>query len=157
MTTIYLSLGSNIGNRRQQLERAVELLSDTEGIRIVKTSSIYETAPVGGVAQDDFYNLCVTLNTSLTAQQVLAVCQSIEQQLARVRKIHWGPRTIDLDILLVEDQVIDEPTLQVPHPYMLDRSFVLIPLNEIAPDAVHPLAQQKISELVYDDPEVRKL
>ncbi|KAA1036161.1 2-amino-4-hydroxy-6-hydroxymethyldihydropteridine diphosphokinase [Macrococcus equipercicus] len=157
MTTIYLSLGSNMGDRAQQLARAVELLGQTAGIRVMRVSSIYETAPVGSVAQDDFYNICVVADTTLTPQEVLAVCQSIEQELARVRRIHWGPRTIDLDILMVDDYVIDEPNLQVPHPFMLERSFVLIPLNEIAADAVHPVAKKRIDELVYDDPEVRKL
>ncbi|TDM07240.1 2-amino-4-hydroxy-6-hydroxymethyldihydropteridine diphosphokinase [Macrococcus lamae] len=157
MTTIYLSLGSNIGDRQQQLERAIDLLSKTEGICVVRLSSIYETSPVGGVVQEDFYNMCIVVETTLSPLEVLAVCQSIESQLARVRKIHWGPRTIDLDILMIDDAVIDEPDLQVPHPFMLERSFVLIPLHEIAPDAVHPLAQKTINELVYDDPEVRKL
>lgn len=155
MTTIYLSLGSNIGDRKQQLLSAVDALK--ESVNVTQVSSIYETAPVGGVPQDDFYNMCVVIETDRSAEEVLDICQAVEQRLNRVRKIHWGPRTIDLDILMIDDQVIESERLKVPHPYMTERSFVLIPLNEIAPDAVHPIKQQTIKELVYSDPEVRKI
>lgn len=155
MTTIYLSLGSNLGDRKQHLLSAVEALK--ESFNVTQISSIYETAPVGGVPQDDFYNMCAVIETDCSPEEVLDVCQAIEQQLNRVRKIHWGPRTIDLDILLVENEVLDSERLKVPHPYMTERSFVLIPLNEIAPEVVHPEKQRMIKELVYPDPEVRKI
>ncbi|WJP97728.1 2-amino-4-hydroxy-6-hydroxymethyldihydropteridine diphosphokinase [Macrococcus bovicus] len=154
MSTIYLSLGSNIGDRRQQLTDAVRLLR--EQAQVKKVSSVYETAPVGGVEQDDFYNICVELESDQTPEEVLGMCQSIERQLNRVRKIHWGPRTIDLDILMIDDDIIETEDLKVPHPYMLERSFVLIPLAEIAPEAVHPKTKKLIKELVQEDKEVRK-
>lgn len=154
MSTIYLSLGSNIGDRRQQLTDAVRLLR--EQAQVKKVSSVYETAPVGGVEQDDFYNICVELESDQTPEEVLAMCQSIERQLNRVRKIHWGPRTIDLDILMIDDDIIEREDLKVPHPYMLERGFVLIPLAEIAPEAVHPKTNKLIKELVQEDKEVRK-
>ncbi|ULG74105.1 2-amino-4-hydroxy-6-hydroxymethyldihydropteridine diphosphokinase [Macrococcus brunensis] len=154
MSTIYLSLGSNIGDRRQQLTDAVRLLG--EQAQVKKVSSVYETAPVGGVEQDDFYNICVELESEQAPEEILAMCQAIESQLNRVRIVHWGPRTIDLDILMIDDYIIETEDLKVPHPYMLERSFVLIPLAEIAPEAIHPKAKKMIKELVHEDKEVRK-
>lgn len=157
MTSIYLSLGSNMGDREVQLNKAIQLLRETNEIEVTRVSSIYETAPVGGVVQENFYNLCLSLESTLSPEAILNICQRIEQQLNRVRRIHWGPRTIDLDILLFGDEVIHTDRLNVPHPYMHDRSFILIPLNEIAPLAYHPVLKKTVSELVYNDQDVRKI
>lgn len=155
MTKVYISFGSNMGDREQQIQNALALLEQLPETLVTNVSSLYETAPVGGVAQDDFLNGVAEVETQLTPIALLDELQDIERKLNRVRKIHWGPRTIDLDIVLFGDEVITQERLKVPHPFMHERSFVLIPLNEIAPDAVHPVLNRKISELVTLDPDVR--
>lgn len=155
MTTVYISFGSNMGERAQQINDALTLLNNIPETDVIQVSSLYETAPVGGVVQDDFLNGVAEIATSLTPLALLDAIQAIELKLNRVRKIHWGPRTIDLDIILFGDKVIDSERLKVPHPFMHERSFVLIPLNEIAPDAMHPVLNQKVSEIVTLDPDVR--
>ncbi|MCE4957961.1 2-amino-4-hydroxy-6-hydroxymethyldihydropteridine diphosphokinase [Macrococcoides caseolyticum] len=155
MSIVYISFGSNIGDRAQQINNALKMLDNISDTVITRVSSLYETAPVGGVAQDDFLNGVVEVMTTLTPIALLNEIQSIELKLGRKREVHWGPRTIDLDIILYDDQVIDNERLKVPHPYMHERSFVLIPLNEIAPDAVHPVLNKEINELVTLDPDVR--
>lgn len=155
MTRVYLSFGSNMGDREQQINDALNLLNTLPETKVTKISSLYETAPVGGVEQDDFLNGVVALETNLSPIELLDGIQSIELKLNRVRKIHWGPRTIDLDIVLFGDLVMDSERLKVPHPFMHERSFVLIPLNEIAPQAIHPVLNKKISDIVTLDPDVR--
>lgn len=155
MTRVYLSFGSNMGDREQQINDALNLLNTLPETKVTKISSLYETAPVGGVEQGDFLNGVVALETNLSPIELLDGIQSIELKLNRVRKIHWGPRTIDLDIVLFGDLVIDSERLKVPHPFMHERSFVLIPLNEIAPQAIHPVLNKKISDIVTMDPDVR--
>lgn len=155
MTTVYLSFGSNMGDRERQINDALNLLNTLPETKVTKISSLYETAPVGGVEQDDFLNGVVALETNLSPIELLDNIQAIELKLNRVRKIHWGPRTIDLDIVLFGDLVVDSERLKVPHPFMHDRSFVLIPLNEIAPQAIHPVLNKKISDIVTLDPDVR--
>ncbi|WP_414042115.1 2-amino-4-hydroxy-6-hydroxymethyldihydropteridine diphosphokinase [Macrococcus animalis] len=155
MTIVYISFGSNLGDRAQQIHDALILLNHIPNTVVTKVSMLYETAPVGGVAQDDFLNGAAEIATNLEPLALLDAIQAIELKLNRVRKIHWGPRTIDLDIILFGDEVIDSERLKVPHPYMHERSFVLIPLNEIAPDAMHPVLNQKVSEIVTLDPDVR--
>lgn len=157
MTTIYLSFGSNLGNKLENIRQALKLLNETNGIKITKVSSIYETAPVGGVEQDYFLNGVCELETELTPYELLEAIQSIEYALKRVRKVHWGPRTLDLDILLFEDTVMNEARLTIPHPYMHERSFVLIPMNEIAPDVTHPVLHKTIHEMVFEDKDVIKI
>ncbi|GGB12986.1 2-amino-4-hydroxy-6-hydroxymethyldihydropteridine diphosphokinase [Macrococcus hajekii] len=154
MSTIYLSLGSNIGDRAAQLRKALELLGNE--VQVDTVSSVYETAPVGGVEQADFYNICAVVTTDRSPEEMLLLCQQIEKQLNRVRIVHWGPRTIDLDILMIDEQIVDQPDLKVPHPYMTERSFVLIPLAEIAADAIHPVRKQPIKDLVFEDRDVMK-
>lgn len=155
MTTVYLSFGSNMGDREQQINDALNLLNTLPETKVTKISSLYETAPVGGVEQDDFLNGVVALETNLSPIELLDNIQAIELKLNRVRKIHWGPRTIDLDIVLFGDLVMDSERLKVPHPFMHERSFVLIPLNEIASQAIHPVLNKKISDIVTLDPDVR--
>ena len=131
---VYLSLGSNIGDRLGYLSQATRLLNEYIGISITKISSVYETAAWGLEAQADFYNIAVEIATSLLPRELLEVCQEIENRLERTREIQWGPRTVDIDILLYEDIEIDEESLIIPHKYLLQRPFVTIPLAEIAPD-----------------------
>lgn len=156
MKTAYLGLGSNVGERLEQLESAIKILDNVEGVQVSQISSVYETEPVGYVDQPNFLNLCVEVKTELTPQQLLQQCFYTEQQLHRVRDIRWGPRTLDVDILLYEDEIIEEENLIVPHQRMRERSFVLTPLNDIAADVVEPRTQLSISELVIPDDTVKK-
>ncbi len=134
MKLAYLSLGSNIGDKKKYLYDAIKLLDGYKGIRIVKLSSLYETSPWGYTEQDLFMNLVVLIETSLSPVELLDCCQFIEQELGRVRLIEWGPRVIDVDILLFEDETINTERLTIPHPFMTERDFVMIPLCEIAKD-----------------------
>lgn len=146
MTMAYLSIGSNIGDRLHHLREAVRALHSHDEVKVLAVSSIYETAPVGFVDQADFLNLAVQVKTGLGAQELLGVCQAIEQGLGRVRDIRWGPRTVDLDILLYNTDNIIAENLVVPHPRMCERAFVLIPLLEIAPAIAHPATGKLFSE-----------
>jgi 2-amino-4-hydroxy-6-hydroxymethyldihydropteridine diphosphokinase len=136
MNHSFLSLGSNMGDRLFTLQKAVRELHNHPKIEVDNISSIYETEPVGYTNQADFLNLVVEISTTLRAEELLEVCQSIENKLSRVREIRWGPRTIDLDILLFNHDNMKTEKLIVPHPRMHERAFVLIPLKEIAPDAL---------------------
>lgn len=133
MNIVYLSIGTNIGDRYVNLQHAVKLLKSKPSIEVSKISSIYETVAVGYTDQANFLNIAVEIKTTLNAFEVLAVCQSIENDLGRVREFHWGPRIIDLDILLYNHENIEAENLIVPHAQMFHRAFVLIPLVEIAP------------------------
>lgn len=133
MNVSYLSLGSNMGDRLSLLEQAVIRLAAHPEIEVESISSVYETDPVGFTDQDAFLNIVLEVKTTLIAQDLLTVCQEIEQSLQRERIIRWGPRTIDLDILLFNQDNIETERLAIPHPRMRERAFVLIPLLEIAP------------------------
>ena len=156
MVQSYLGLGSNIGDRKQQLLKAIDLIGNIKGIKVTKQSSIYETAPIGYTDQPNFLNLCLEIETELSPQQLLKHCLDIEQQLHRVREIRWGPRTLDIDILLYSDNIIETDNLSIPHPRMQERAFVLIPLNDIASDKKDPRLNQKIHDLVFPDDTVKK-
>ena len=134
MTTAYLGLGSNMGDREMFLRQAVALLAAESDITVKKVSSIYETEPVGFTDQGAFLNAVAIVETELSAVELLSKCLAVEQRLQRVRDVRWGPRTIDIDILLFGEQVIDDPKLIVPHPRLGERLFVLVPLHEVAPD-----------------------
>ena len=133
MISVYLSLGSNIGDKKAYLEAALERLNQLPQTSLAAVSSFYETAAWGKTDQDNFLNICCQLKTELAAQPLLIECQQIEKNLHRVRYEHWGPRTIDIDILLYGSEHIATESLKVPHPYMTERAFVLVPLFEIAP------------------------
>lgn len=156
MVQAYLGLGSNIGDRKQQLLKAIDFIGNIKGIKVTKQSSIYETAPIGYTDQPNFLNLCLEIETELSPQQLLKHCLDIEQQLHRVREIRWGPRTLDIDILLYSDNIIETDNLSIPHPRMQERAFVLIPLNDIASDKKDPRLNQKIHDLVFPDDTVKK-
>lgn len=133
MNKSYLSLGSNMGNRLEMLKQAVRLLKEHPSIVVLKISSLYETDPVGFTEQDPFLNMVIYLQTDLSAPELLDACQSIENELNRKRKIRWGPRTIDLDILLYNHDEMKTDRLIIPHPRMHERAFVLVPLLELDP------------------------
>jgi len=148
--TAYIGVGSNIGNREENLNKAVEMLRGAADIQVTAVSTYFNTAPVGYTEQPDFLNAVVELKTSRTAYELLDICHDIEKKLKRERIIHWGPRTIDLDILLFGNLVFNDKVLIIPHPRMLEREFVLRPLNEIAPETIHPVCNKSIREL-YDE------
>lgn len=133
MNDVYLSIGTNIGERYENLQRAIELLMEKEGVEVVRISSVYETAAVGFTDQADFLNIAVYVRTSSSSSEMLKICQSVENELGRVREFRWGPRIIDLDILLYNHENIETESLLVPHPRMYERAFVLVPLIEITP------------------------
>jgi 2-amino-4-hydroxy-6-hydroxymethyldihydropteridine diphosphokinase len=142
--TAFLSLGSNLGNRQANLDQALKLIS--ERMRMGKVSSIYDTEPVGLVNQPRFLNLACEVFTRLTPEGLLALLKGIELKMGRYSR-SGEPRTIDIDIVLFGDQVVNTPNLVIPHPRMHERAFVLIPLAEIAPDFVHPVLKKTIKEL----------
>lgn len=143
----YLSIGSNLGDRESHLREAIRLLKEDEEIRIAAQSSFLETKPVGYTEQGDFLNGALAIDTLYSPQELLKRLNSIEDTLGRERKIHWGPRTIDLDIIFYNNEVIQEEGLIIPHREMARRMFVLKPLEEIAPHALHPLLHRTVSEL----------
>ena len=143
MTRAYLALGSNLGDRLAHLQSAVDGLDADDDIRLVAVSRVYETAPVGGPPQDAYLNAVVAVDTELTAHDLLARAQQLERDARRVRDERFGPRTLDVDVLLYDDVTIETPELTVPHPRMWERGFVLAPLRDVAPDLVDAHASWK--------------
>ena len=133
MRFAYLSLGSNVGDRKAHFEAAIPLIAGGDPYRL---SNVYETEPVGGVPQDDFWNMVVELQTDASPRALLARARLAEESRQRTRDTRWGPRTLDVDVLLVGDEVSDNPEIIVPHPRLYERAFVLIPLRELAPGLV---------------------
>lgn len=131
MDGVFLALGTNIGDRHRHLTDALNLISTGIG-KIIKQSSIHETKAWGNTNQDDFLNMVIRVETELTPLQLLSECQSIEQQLGRIREEKWGPRIIDIDILYYHDEKVNEEHLVIPHPHINERDFVLLPLREIS-------------------------
>lgn len=131
-----IGLGSNIGDKAANIAQAIELLTGEGDIRLVTASRVYRTAPWGVTDQDWFANACIAVATDLAPHALLARCLGVEQTMKRVRKERWGPRIIDVDVLVYRDRVLNEPDLVVPHPRITQRGFVLVPLHEIAPGLV---------------------
>lgn len=152
MKDIYLSLGSNIGDRAVNIARAIEALP-AHGVRVVRQSSAYETEPVELRAQDWFLNGVVEVETNLSPQRLMQALLAIERSMGRLRLKPKGPRIIDMDILLFGSQIVREPGLEIPHPRMAERRFVLVPFAEIAAGAVHPVLQKTIGELLDETPD----
>jgi len=144
---VYLSLGSNIGDKRKNLLEAIRKIGELENTEVVKSSTILETEPFGYLEQDNFLNACLEVKTLMTAQEFLKVILQIELDMGRVREIKWGPRIIDIDMLFYDKEVIEEDNLAVPHPWICEREFVLDPLSEIAPNYIHPLEKKTITML----------
>ena len=142
----YVGIGSNLGEREQHVRAALDALAALPDTTLTRASSLYDTEPVGGPDQPDFLNAVAELDTDLAPRQLFWNLMRIERQLGRVRTVRWGPRTIDLDLLLAGDWVISEPDLQVPHPELVRRSFVLVPLVELDPTLVHPETGETLLE-----------
>ena len=145
----YLGLGSNLGDRLATLRQARLALQATTGIRVIATSSLYQTAPVGGPPdQSDYLNGALEIATTLEPLELLQLCQSIEATFGRQRNVHWGARTLDIDLLLFADRLIDSSELQLPHPRLTERGFVLQPLCDLAPELQHPQQKQTLASLL---------
>lgn len=151
--TAYIAMGANLGDRAATLAAAAEQLGRIDGVTVTAVSALIETAPVGGPADQPAYlNGAVAAETTLTPERLLAELQSIEREFGRDRgaEARWGPRTCDLDILLMDDVVMDTPELTIPHPRLHERAFVLGPLMELAPAARHPVLNRTIAELLAE-------
>jgi len=156
MTQAFIALGTNIEPRETHFIKALELLTDHDKLRIEKISSIYETDPVGYEDQADFLNMVVSVETEFSAEELLVYCQSVENELGRERSIRFGPRTIDLDILLYNHENIKMDRLEIPHPRMHERAFVLVPLGEVAPEVELPGTGKSVQQLLAELPDEEK-
>lgn len=152
MAIAYLCLGTNSGDRARLVEQAVNFLNLADGIKIIRTSALYETEPWGVKEQNWFLNIAVEIKTSLSPQDLMVKCLNIEQMLGRNREkeTRWGERPIDIDIIFYDNALIDSQILTLPHPRMHLRAFVLVPLLELVPDFVHPVLNKTISQ-IYDE------
>lgn len=156
MNRAYLCLGGNLGDRERNLESALELLNKHAG-KVRSASSVYETASWGNTGQPNYLNQAIEIETQLPAPDLLQKCLFVEHELGRTRNVKWENRPIDIDILFFNNEIIDLPELKVPHPLLHERLFVLYPLNDIAPDLVHPVIGKKINELLKTCPDRLKV
>ena len=147
MSTVYIGIGSNLGNREENCIRAVELF-EKRGIPVRRKSALHETKPWGMKDQSLFLNMAIEIETALNPRELLKMLKEMEKEIGREPTSRWGPRIIDLDILLFNATVVDDDNLSIPHPLMHERDFVLKPLTEIAPDAEHPVLHKSIRELM---------
>lgn len=148
--TVYIGIGSNMGDRQAYCEEAVRLISRFQKTSLITVSSLYETAPLERADQDWFINCVTAVRTTLSPRELLQACQEVEQFLGRKRSVRFGPRTIDLDILFYGDQIIHETDLTIPHPQAHERRFVLEPLAEIAPEMEHPVLRKTASQILQE-------
>jgi len=148
MERVFLGLGSNLGDRVETIRKAKEMVSSIPGVSVAVSSSLYVTEPVGISDQPMFINAVLEIETDLSPEELFFELKDIEAKLGRTETIRWGPRVIDIDILLFGDRIVEEEDLTIPHPEMAKRGFVLVPLCEIAPEIKHPRLKKKIKELV---------
>ena len=149
MTDVYLLLGSNENNRLQNLVSARSLI-ELQGGKILKQSALYETEAWGLKEQNSFFNQALLIETSFSPHQLLVILKTIEKEIGRVETVNWGPRVIDIDILFYGNEIVEQEDLKIPHPYLHERKFTLAPLNEIAPEFVHPVFQKTIKLLLHE-------
>lgn len=149
MNTAYLLLGSNIGKREAYLSEAISLINEKAG-KIISKSSVYETKAWGNTQQEDFLNQAVCVQTAMNPAQLMQTILGIEEEMGRTRSRKWEPRSIDIDILFYHQMIIRTENLSVPHPHLHERKFALAPLNEIAPDFVHPILKKTVSKLLSE-------
>lgn len=157
MAEVYLSLGSNLGDRLRFLKKAIEKIGESDSVAIRKISPVYETDPVGNPDQPRFLNLVILIETTLKPLRLLDYLLDIEERLGRERDEKWGPRTIDLDILLYDELITSSDRLTLPHPRMHQRRFVLVPLARINPNLFHPLLKKSVEELLRLCPDQSKV
>ena len=144
---VVLALGSNLGNRLENLQGAVNALFDAPGLHFRAASPVYETAPVGGPEQPDYLNAVITADTALPGRAILDRAHGVEEAFGRVREVTWGPRTLDVDLIVYGDEISDDPGLTLPHPRAHERAFVLAPWHDIDPDAEIP-GRGRVDELL---------
>ena len=152
MNGVYLGIGGNAGERAENLRLARKAITEKIGA-IIKSSSVYKTAPWGNTKQADFYNQVLFVKTNLPVEKVLKESLAIEDELGRKRTKKWGPRTMDIDILFYNNDIIKKKNLNIPHPRLTERNFVLVPMNEIAPHFIHPVCRKKIFTLLRNSPD----
>jgi len=145
---VYLSLGSNIGSKRENIKKALNLLDDDKNVEVAHASSLYETKPWGYINQPNFYNCVSQINTNYEPIELLRLIQTIETKMGRIKNKKWGPRIIDIDIILFENIILDSNDLIIPHPWMEKRAFVLFPLMELDNKIMHPISKRGIAKLV---------
>lgn len=146
--TVYIALGTNLGQRLANLRAAIEAL--TPDVRVLAESHVYETPPWGYEDQPAFLNMVVKAGTDLEPEALLKYLKQLEVELGREQNFRWGPRLIDLDILFYDDLILDTPPLVIPHPRLHERAFVLVPLADVAPDLLHPVFQRSVSDLLAE-------
>ena len=152
-TRCLIALGSNLGDRLENVLHGLNGLIEADGVDVIAVSTLYETAPVGGPDdQGAYFNAAVLAETTLPAAELLALLHRLEADRERERTVHWGPRTLDLDLLVHGELVSDDPALQLPHPRQHERRFVLVPVCDVAPDLVHPRLRRTMSELLAELP-----
>ncbi|MBR9647539.1 2-amino-4-hydroxy-6-hydroxymethyldihydropteridine diphosphokinase [Clostridium tyrobutyricum] len=154
---VYVSLGSNMGNKQENISKSITMIDNSKYCKVIDISSNYETKPVGYLDQDNFLNCAIYVRTILTPEQLIKFFMNIEKILKRKRIIKWGPRTIDLDILLYDNIISDSREITIPHPRMHERMFVLKPLSEIAPYVLHPILKKRIFEIENELSKKQKL
>ena len=148
--TAFIAIGSNMESPAANCRQAMDRLADLPGMTLLARSSLYRSEPFGKTDQDWFVNAVVRIDTSLSPEELLKTCLSIEQEMGRTRSEKWGPRIIDLDILFYDDLILKLEGLEIPHPGIPERSFVLVPMNEIAPDCIHPQLKKPVKTLLEE-------
>jgi 2-amino-4-hydroxy-6-hydroxymethyldihydropteridine diphosphokinase len=150
MKTAYIGIGSNIGDSQRNCHEAVERIGASDGCRVISVSSLYLTEPLGVEAQEWYINGVVSISTAMPARDLLKSLLQIEADMGRVRTVKWGPRVIDLDILLLGQDIVDETAVKIPHPMMHLRKFVMAPMADLAPEVVHPVLRKTMTELFME-------